>query len=150
MTDTLVVVEGVVATDRDDTDLSRLHEAVGFALDQRCFGPRRLLVAFAERDGRLRGIAHTGRTDPIDVALRGCLEHMGRGALAAVAFNDEPVVMGPPPDDLADRFWVWRSMCAARGVHLVDWIACDDHTFRLTRFALEPAIEDGEWWDVPS
>src|SRR5687767_12260890 len=113
MDDTVVVVEGYVATERDDTDLSSFREAMGFALDQRAFGPRRLLVAFTEADGRLRAIAHTRRTDPIEIALRGCLEHLGRGAAAAVAFNDEPVHDGPPADDLAERFWLWRLMCAA-------------------------------------
>lgn len=146
MHETLLVVEDVVATPRDHTDLSSVREVMGIALDQRCFGPRRLLVAFAEADGRLRGIAHTRRTDPIDHALWGCLEYLGRGAAAAVAFNDEPVTNGPPPTDLADRFALARLQCAARGVHLVDWIACDDDLFRSTRLALEPG---DDWWDVP-
>jgi hypothetical protein len=146
MRDTLCVVEGYVATDLDDTDLSSFHEAMGFALDQRHFGPRRLVVAFAEREGRFRGIAATKRTDPIEHALRACLLYMGDGAAAAVAFNDELIDWGPPPDDLANRFWLWRAMCRASGVHLVDWISCDDQLFRSTRLALEP--EGAEWWDV--
>ena len=146
--DQTVVVEGLVASDRDETDLSSLRDVMTLALDQRAFGPRRLLVAFADSDGRLRGIAHARRTEPIEVALRCCLEYMGRGAAAAVAFNDERVGNGPPPDDLADRFWVWRAMAAARGVHLVDWIACDDQLFRLTRSALG-LLSGDDWWDVP-
>lgn len=71
---------------------------------------------------------------------------MGAGAAAAVAFNDEMVDSGPPPADLGNRFWMWRTMCRASGVHLVDWISCDDQLFRSTRLALDP---DGDWWDVP-
>ena len=146
MRDTLCVVEGYVATDRDHSSLSSFGEAMGFALDQRHFGPRRLVVAFAERDGRFRGIASTKRTDPIEHALQACLLYMGAGAAAAVAFNDELLEWGPPPSGLADRFWTWRTMCRASGVHLVDWISCDDQLFRSTRLAIEP---DAEWWDVP-
>jgi uncharacterized protein YuzB (UPF0349 family) len=147
MHDTLLVVEGVVATALDDTNLRDGKDLGSLAMDQRAFGPRRLLVAFADADGRLRGIAHTRRTDPIDLALRACLQFMGSGAAAAVALCDEEVVDGPPPPDLADRFWLARTQAAASGVHLVDWIACDDQLFRSARFALDATAED--WWDVP-
>jgi hypothetical protein len=147
MHDTLVVVEGFVpAAHAEPDDLSSFGLAMSFALDQRAFGPRRLLVAFADADGRMRGIAHTKRTDPIELALRGCLQYMGDGAAAVVAFNDEPVAWGEPPPELADRFWVWHAMCASAGVHLVDWICCDDQLFRSTKIALQP---DTDWWDVP-
>jgi hypothetical protein len=146
MRDALVVVDGLVAAEHADMNLRDEKELWGYALDQRAFGPRRLLVAFADADGRLRAIAHAKRTDPIDLALRACLQHLGHGAAAAVAFNDEPVVEGPPEPGLADRFWLARTICAASGVHLVDWISCDDDLFRSTRLALEP---DGEWWDLP-
>lgn len=142
----LTVVDGLVPTDLDDTDLSSFGEAMSIALDQRYFGPRRLLVAFAERDGRMRALAAATRTDPIEFALRACIQHLGEGASVAIAFNDEPVEWGPPPADLANRFWGWQEMCRASGIHLVDWISCDDQTFRSTKIALQPG---GEWWDVP-
>lgn len=143
--DDLIVVEGLAATERDDTDLSSFQQAMEIALDQRCFGPRRLLVAFADADGRLRSIAHTKRTEPIDLALRACLEHLGRGAAAAVVFNDEPVAWGAPPPEQAHRFSRARLVCGIYGVRLVDWICCDDQLFRSTKLAFEP---DGEWWDL--
>jgi hypothetical protein len=146
MRDTLVVVDGYAATDRDGTDLSSLREAMGFALDQRAFGPRRLLVVFTEADGRLRHIAHTKRIDPIEPALLGCLQHLGRGAAAAVVFNDERVVEGPIPIEQVNRFQAARLVFGFHGIHLVDWFACDDDMFRSTRLAAE---EPGEWWDVP-
>jgi hypothetical protein len=144
MDSSLIVVEGYVATDADDTDLR--EEAWSFALDQRAFGPRRLLVAFADASGRFRSLAHARRTAPPEAALAPCIEHSGRGATAAVAFCDETVVDGPPPADLALRFALARSIAASYGVHLVDWFACDDHMFRSSRLALDPT---GEWWDVP-
>jgi hypothetical protein len=139
-----IVVDGWRAGCRDTTNLR--EEAWSFALDQRAFGPRRLLVAFSDRRGRFRGLAHTARTSPAELALGPCIRHAGRGAAAAVAFCDEPLVLGPPPPDLAARFASARSIAAAHGVHLVDWFACDDDLFRSTRIALDP---DSEWWDVP-
>jgi hypothetical protein len=65
----LIVVNGYVATDRDHPNLRELTGAVSFALDQRAFGRRRLLVAFADRAGRFRALAHTRRTDPPEAAL---------------------------------------------------------------------------------
>lgn len=143
MHDHLVLVEGFVPTRGDRTNLR--DEAWNFALDQRVFGPRKLLVAFASRNGRFRGLAYADRTDPPEVALRGCVEHVGRGAAAAVAFCDEPVTDGPPPEDLAQRFERASAAAAERGVRLVDWIACDDQLVRSTRLALHPGRE---WWAV--
>ena len=144
MSDHLIVVEAVVPTRRDHTNLR--DDAWSFALDQRAFGPRRLVVAFANRKGRFRGLAHTERTDPPDLALEACLHRLGRAAAAAVAYSDEPVTDGPPPDDLAERFRVASNLCATFEVHLVDWIACDDQRYRSSRLTLVP---DREWWDVP-
>jgi hypothetical protein len=141
----LIVVDGYVATPADDTDLRA--DAWSFALDQRVFGPRRLVVAFADRSGRFLSLAHARRTDPPEAALDACIQHLGSGAAAAVAFSDEPVVEGPPPPELALTFAVARSVAASYGVHLVDWIACDDTCFRSARLAFDP---DGEWWDVPT
>lgn len=144
MESSLIVVDGCIATKDDDTNLR--DDAWSLALDQRAFGPRRLLVAFAEADGRLRSIAHAPRTDPPELALSPCIQHCGIGAAAAIAYCDEPVSFGPPPPDLADRFGHARSVAAALGIHLVDWIACDDHVFRSSRMALHP---DEPWWTVP-
>ena len=142
----LIVVEGYVAKPRDHTNLRR--EAWSLALDQRAFGPRRLLVALADRRGRLRGLTHARRTEPPEAALGPCIQHLGLGssAPAAVAYCDEPVAMGPPPPELPERFELARSIAASHGVHLVDWFACDDQVFRSTRLALDP---EGQWWDVP-
>jgi hypothetical protein len=149
MPDTTVVVDGFRATARDHTDLSSFREALGFALDQRAFGPRRLVVAFTDADGRLRTLAHAPRPDPNDLALRGCIHHLGAGAAAAVAFNDERAVDdGTLPPDIHDRLWQYRLMCRASGIHLVDWIACDDQAVRSFKLAVEPNAAD-EWWDVP-
>jgi hypothetical protein len=142
---TTIVVDAIVP---DASDHTNLREAAwSLALDQRAFGPRRLLVAFADRDGRVVGMAHTPRTDPIEMALAGCVAHLGAGAAAAVVFNDEPVPQGPPPPDLPLRFANAWAVCAEAGVHLVDWFACDDLAFRSTRLALDldPAAP---WWDL--
>src|SRR4051812_42627157 len=89
----LIVVEGYRATAADDTNLR--EEFLGFALDQRAFGPRQLVVAFAERDGRFLGLSYAARTTPPELALGPCIQHVGLGAAAAIAFCDEPVVQGP-------------------------------------------------------
>jgi hypothetical protein len=140
----LIVVDGYVPTTANDMNLR--DEAWSLALDQRAFGPRKLLVAFADADGWFRGLAYTDRTDPPDLGLEACVDFLGRGARAAVAFCDEEVVAGPiDRHELGRRFDVASEVCAGAGVHLVDWIACDDDQFRSFRFALD----DGEWWNVP-
>lgn len=144
MDDRPIVVEAVVPTRQDRTNLRQ--DAWSIALDQRAFGPRRLVVAFASRTGRFRGLAHTERTEPPELALACCLDRMGRGASAAIAFCDESVADGVQPDDLAERFERAASTAHEYGVHLVDWISCDDQSFRSARLALHP---DEEWWDVP-
>jgi len=143
-----VVVDGLVH--RGTTDgLNLRDDAWSIALDQRMFGPRRLLVAFAERDGAVRSLAHTMRLDPPEDALDPCIRHLGLGSVVAVAFCDEPVADAPPPDDLRARFARARSIALGWGIHLVDWIACDDQLFRSARMAL--GLHDmAEWWDVPA
>src|SRR6202142_4389719 len=98
----LVVVDGYRATAKDKTDLRR--DFLSFALDQRAFGPRRLVVAFSDRRGRLTGLAYTPRTDPPEMALGPCVDFAGQDAAAAVAFCDEHVTNGPPPPGLGKRF----------------------------------------------
>ena len=140
----LIVVEGYVATPTDDTNVR--EEFLAFALDQRAFGPRRLVVTFAEADGSFIALSHAARTDPPELALGPCIEHVGLGAAAAVAFCDEPVTHGPPPPDLAYRFLTARAIASSYGVHLVDWFACDDQLFRSSRLSLG---SPDDWWDVP-
>ena len=117
-----------------------------YTLVQREFGPRRLIVMFADRDGRLRGLIHTERTDPPELALIRCLDRFRRRAVAAVAYCDEPVIDGPRPDDLDERFQRASDLCAARGLHLVDWYACDDILIRSLRGSI---VAGDEWWTLP-
>jgi len=145
MGDSFIVVEGYRSTPADRTNLR--DDAWSFALDQRAFGPRRLVVAFADPSGRLRTIAHAPRSDPPENALEACIRHLGWAGAAAVAYCDEEVEEGPPSPRLAIDFALRRSVAAGYGVHLVDWIACDDQLFRSSRLATAPAAE---WWDVPS
>jgi hypothetical protein len=119
---------------------------LSFALDQRAFGPRRLVVAFANRQGRFLSLAYSRRIEPVEATLSACIQHLGRGAKAAVAFCDEPVQEGPPPPGLAARFASARSIAGSYGIHLVDWISCDDQQFRSSRIALQLG---SDWWDVP-
>jgi hypothetical protein len=136
--DGTLVVECLVATPADSTDLRSM--CWSFALDQRAFGPRRLVVAFAHEAGRFLGLAHTDRTDPPAQALAACIEGYGASDVAAVAFCDEPVVEGPPPPGLTERFAEARAVASSSGVRLVDWISCDDQLFRSARLALFPGV----------
>ncbi len=137
MPDIFLVVERLVVADFDDR-FDLCEHAWEIALDQRIFGPRRLIVAMADAAGNLREILHTERTDPPELAFALCLEHAGRGLTAALALCDEPVALGPPPDDLASRFATARAAARLHGVVLLDWIACDDQVFRSARLALDP------------
>ena len=135
------VVEGVRVPRRDGLDL-RGDDFLSLALEQRVFGPRRLLVAFATAKGRVIGVAHTERTDPPEVALAfvvdfGLSRFKPRAALA-VAYCDEPVALGPPPPDLATRFMTARAICASRGVVLGEWVSCDDTIVRFASITLNP------------
>ena len=144
----LIVVEGYRATRRNDLNLR--DDAVSLVLDQRAFGPRRLVVAFSTRTGRMLGLAHAPMTDPPDLALEACCDHVGGGAAAAVAYSDEPVAWEPPPDDTAARFAQARTVCGWFGIHLVDWFCCDDINVRLMKMAAGASSEGDEWWDVPA
>jgi hypothetical protein len=132
----LIVVDGYVATAKDRTNLRK--DMWSFAIDQRAFGPRRLVVAFADQRGRFLGLAHTRRTTPPEAALEPCIKHLGEGAATAVAYCDERVTNGPPPPEVITRFATARSIAASHGIHLVDWIACDDDLFRSARVASDP------------
>lgn len=130
-------------------------QLLGIAMDQRAFGPRQLMVAFAALDGRFLALMYSPRTKPIDAALRGCLLHFdsigrgGEGMAAAVVLCDEPVQDGPTPPEFTATFERARGIAREHGVHLVDWIGCDDDLFRCARLrTITPATEAG-WWDVP-
>jgi hypothetical protein len=117
-----------------------------FALDQRAFGPRRLLVATARGDGGLIGLAHCEQIDPPEMGLKCCIAALDDAVPAAVAYSDEPV--GPePPTGLEERFAAARGAAAQFGVHLVDWFMCDDIRIRSTRMTLP---NHGDWWDLPT
>jgi hypothetical protein len=139
----VIVVEGYQI--RPGVELDIRDEVWPMALDQRAFGPRRLVVAFADGDARLIALANAPRTDPPELALGPCIQHSGFGAAAAVALCDEPVKWGPPSADVSDRFDLARSIAADFGVRLLDWIACDDDLYRSFRIALYPGEE---WWDL--
>ncbi len=138
-----IVVDGYVAA--EDTEIDLREEVWAYALDQRTFGPRRLLVAFADAGGRLRGLAYTARTDPPELALEACLRYLGEGAEAAIAFCDEPVTAGPPSPEIIARLYTARALAATFGVDLVDWFACDDLQLRSFQLAVHP---DDEWWAI--
>lgn len=148
MEDEYVVVEGLVRRGRRKKDRLNLRtDSWSIALDQRAFGPRRLMVAFADAKGDVRSVAHTARLDPPEDALDPCIRSLGLGSALAVAFCDEMIEFGPPPDDLAERFAHARAIAASWNIHLLDWVACDDDLFRSSRLAVCP----GEtWWNVPS
>lgn len=143
----LIVVDGFVPT--AESDLNSLREQVwSFALDQRAFGPRKLWTAFADADGRLRGLAYTDRTDPPLTALQACLDYLGANAAAAVVFCDEAVSNHPVPPAFVERFQEARAVAVDFGVHLVDWFGCDDELFWAARLQTFRVEEQPDWWDV--
>lgn len=152
----IAIVEGVVPAPELEHD-PLPEQILGFALDQRAFGPRQLMVAFAAYDGRFLGLLYTDRMDPIEDALEVCLLHAEaeglRGsapAVAAVVLCDQPVVDASAMPQVEAMFERARPVAARHRVHLVDWIGCDDDTFCCARMrTCSPASEPG-WWDVPS
>lgn len=153
-TDDLIVVEGVEPSPGFDHD-PLPDQILSIALDQRAFGPRQLMVAFAAYDGRFLTLLWARRTDPVDLALEACLTHfdtIGRGGeeeAAAVVLCDEPVVDGPTPPSFLTKFERARRVARHHGVHLVDWIGCDDDRFRCARLRTFSPATEPEWWDVP-
>ena len=141
------IVEIVLPANRDRTNLRDC--GFSFALDQRAFGPRRILVGVADADGRFRGLAHVERPDPPQLAVARCLDalmpEIRRGASAAIVWCDEPVSEGPPPADLAERFASWQVLVGDYGLWLVDWFACDDQFMRSSKLAVDP---EHEWWEL--
>lgn len=139
-----------------DAELGPFSELVlGVTMDQRAFGPRRLLVIFGSLDDRFVSLQHCPTTQGLDNALLACLWHfdvVGRGgerSAVAVALSDEAVVAGPPPEDFLLRFEAARAVAADAGVHLLDWVACDDEQFRFARMRPTGPLPDPGWWDVP-
>ena len=133
-----IVVDGIGPNPEFDHE-PLPEQILGIALDQRAFGPRRLMVAFAAYDGRFLSLLFTRRTDPVDHAVKGCLLHFdalgrcGEARAAAVVLCDEPVAEGPAPQSFVDKFERARRLARTHGVHLVDWIGCDDDMFRAAR-----------------
>lgn len=146
MPEIFLVVERLVIAEADDR-FDLCEHAWEMALHQRIFGPRRLIVAMADAAGDLREVLHTERTHPPELGFAVCLEQAGRGLTAALALCDEPVALGPPPDDLAARFATARAAAMLHGVLLLDWIACDDRMLRSARLALDPDLE--RWGGPP-
>ncbi|KUG59295.1 hypothetical protein AVL62_06340 [Serinicoccus chungangensis] len=129
----------------------------GLVLDQRAFGPRQLMVAFAAVDGRFLALLHTSRTDPRRSGLEACLLHFWSLGLsdsdmvAAVVLCDEPVEQGESVDlaPFLTTFETAKGLAARHRVHLVDWVSCDDDVYRFARLgSMDPTTEPG-WWDVP-
>lgn len=129
-------------------DLAK-HDAWQFAFEQRVFGPEQLLVVTARPDGQVISLAHCDLTEPPEMALKCCLATLDDGAAAAVAYSDEPVGFDLPPG-LAERFAIARATARQFGVHLVDWMLCDDTEIRSMRFTLEAVEEIDAWWEVPA
>jgi hypothetical protein len=150
----LIRVDGVEPNPEFDHD-PLPDQILGIALDQRAFGPRQLMVAFAAYDGRFLALLWARRTDPVDLALEACLLHfdtIGRGGethAAAVVLCDEPVVDGPTPPGFLARFEGAKGVARKHGVHLVDWIGCDDDRFRCARLRTFAPATEPDWWDVP-
>jgi hypothetical protein len=148
----------------DRYDLSDFATALEIALDQRRFGPRRLLVVTCDLSGGMVGLAHCNPTEPPELAVGCCLDTLDDGAPAALAYRDEIVSEGRPGPDLEERFWAARAVALQHGVHLVDWIICDDLMYRSIKLGLDSEDEDEDedddddeendeaetdWWDVP-
>jgi hypothetical protein len=148
MSTQLIIVEGIAPVEESELD-DVPNQIWAYAMDQRAFGPRKLWVVFTEASGRLRHMAYTTRTDPPLLGFEACLDHLGSGAAAAVALCDEPVERGPLPAELVERFAAARSLANEYGVHLVDWITCDDDAFRPVRLLTLKPSEQPDWWDVP-
>lgn len=150
----MIVVDAVAPNPEFDHD-PLPEQILGIAMDQRAFGPRQLMVAFATYDRRFLALTYAPRTDPADAALEACLLHfdsLGRGGeahVAAVVLCDELVEGGPVPPSFDARFERATRMARMHRVHLVDWIACDDDRFRCARLRSMAPAEDPDWWDVP-
>jgi hypothetical protein len=97
-------------------------------------------------------LAHCERTDPPELAFMCCLDTLDDGARAAVAYSDEMMREGPPAGELLERFFAARAAALERGVHLVDWIVCDDLMIRSIKLGRASYGQDDEtdWWDVPT
>lgn len=131
------------------------EQILGIALDQRAFGPRQLMVAFASYDGRFLMLTYGQRTDPVDAALEASFLHfdsLGRGGeqhAAAVVLCDQPVAEGPVPPEFVGTFERAQRIARKYSIHLIDWFACDDELIRGVRLrTFAPATEPG-WWDAP-
>lgn len=145
----LIFVDGCVPA--PDVEREDVRDQVwAYAMDQRAFGPRRLWVVFADKDGTFRGLAHTRRTSPWQHGFDACLHYLGAGAAAALVLNDEPVSANEPPGDVGVRLAEAQLIAMPFGIHVVDWIACDDDQFRAARLRTMTPADQPDWWDVPT
>jgi hypothetical protein len=142
----LTIVAGF-HVDRPAFDMTK-RDAWFFALNQRLFGPHQLLVVTARPDGQIVGFAHCDLTEPPEMALKCCLATLDDGAAAAVAYGDEPAGFDSIPG-LEKRFATARAAAREYGVHLVDWMLCDDTEILSMRFLLEEVDGVDAWWEVP-
>lgn len=143
--------EMAVFVDRYDWDGSHPWEVSGgaskcIALEQRAFGPSRLLVVFTDRDGIVLRLCHTPKTDPPQLGLAWCLRLVPEGAAAVLVYSDEAAICGPPEPELCERIESAKVLCREHGLHLVDWMLCDLASFSGSRYAVEGGCR---WWDVP-
>lgn len=136
----------------EEAGINVIHDWPSLCLDQRAFGPRRLLVAFADRTGLMLYLTYADRLDDLGLALRCAVDTVVRndgsrsGLAAVVAFNDEPVSTEIPAD-VGERFTAASLVCAEHDLRLVDWLMCDDDMFRSMRFSIDP---DTDWWPWPT
>ena len=138
-----IVVDSALVAPPDGVPVDEAMWAI--AADQRRDGPGRLIVGGVDASGNLVALAGARRTDPIELGLLGLMHHLGTrvdGLAGVVAWCDEPVEHGPPSLQVEARFLVASALAQTKGLHLVDWIACDDELVRSARIALgceEPA-----------
>lgn len=130
-----VVIDSYFAVEDCDVSLYCAEDVWSLALDQRAFGPRQLIIAFGDADGRMVGVTHTPREDPPELTFGFCVEHFLQRADAdvAMAFCDEPVTATEITPRVLARWSLAREIADDHGVELLDWIACDDHEFRSAR-----------------
>jgi hypothetical protein len=130
-----VVLDSYLTCEDCDLSLYCARDVWSLALDQRAFGPRRLVIAFGDDDGRMLGLTHTPREEPPELTFGFCIEHFLQRADTdvAIAYCDEPVTATEITPRIRARWSLAREIADDLGIELLDWIACDDHEFRSAR-----------------
>ena len=128
----------------EGTDLRMdVPTVLGFARQQRHFGPSRLLVLAATRTARITSISYTDLDDCPDCVLRTCLQ---------IIKNEEPALITAIGDISSGwldacplcRFEAAYDQVADFGAQLFDWIDCDETTIRSLRL-----LSGGRYTDLP-